>query len=361
MAHYYVVPWRRSATPPELEDYEPAFDGVVTGVIDLRPSGYGLDGYCFVSSEDSVGNPAGGRYLGDNLDSALPGNVRNQASNVLGFTVRNGSIRNLLAQTLIEEARTDGTRWRPLQPRQQGVNQWEIWLGGPEPAYAVPRVRGGATAADTFDRGNSATLGTSSDGTWSWNETRGGSWEIVGNRAKVVGGSQASYARCELPMGTENNRAGFTLATYSGGTNTQVGACMRMQSTSDNCYLVMRDMTSSGTRLKIRTSTNGSRSDISALFNIPYSTNEVIEGRCDGSTISLIRNGVVEASATNTLYATGGRTGIYGFWNTGTCLIEVDDFFASEWPIEVAGGFPWQGLAPGRPWKGLGSDLFLGI
>lgn len=105
----------------------PALDQPGAGWIDLRPDPTVAAGRGILYLPVSVAD-ARLLTLANGVDEILPRMVQTQLANAFSLTLRQTRVDRIVAELLLDHARTDGTRWRSLRPDRAGF--YAIWLGG---------------------------------------------------------------------------------------------------------------------------------------------------------------------------------------------------------------------------------------
>lgn len=202
----YLLPWAGTGTEPDPYVPRGIDQNATWSCIDLRPDSTAPTGFALVEHPTLASVPAGGRLVATALDGSVSAATRTVLVTRLGLsTLAATTVGALAAELLIDHARTDGTRWKPLGSRFDGANDvYEILLGG-QPIYqqAVPRVRGGATFTENWNVSDS----DSPSGQQTWTEVDT-DWDVVSNQCKLVsGGGSARFLRCDSDFGSTDHYA----------------------------------------------------------------------------------------------------------------------------------------------------------
>jgi hypothetical protein len=333
--------------------------------IDLRPDGSQLAGKAWLALPVRQ-DPAGAEYLGDSLTAPMPRATQTRLENALGVTMRAATLDAMIAESLTEHARTDGTRVKPLQP---AAGMYEIHLGGR--IWAAPtkasleRVDGWAAAiglgplarwkatrrewliattlalataaleptadaaslSDTFTGSDSATLA----GDLTWTEVTGTSWERVSNEAKVVAEDNDGHARAEHDLPSIDHRCQVTVVEASipiGPGVSAGGVLLRFASGADTNYLWQVIVNGGGSDHDWSKFVAGAETAI--VQNTTDAANgQLLMGAIDGSTLRGYKNGGLVQTATDTGITGGTRVGIRGVRTEPGAVFRLDNLFAS--------------------------------
>lgn len=315
MAQYYLAPY--VGTGSDTDPFRPQSSGLDFHSIDLRPNPLVAEGFCLLRLPVVINDPAL-RDLGNDL-SRLPVPVKNRIESALGVTLVSNRLDLAIAELLIDHARVDGSRWRPLQPTG---SRYEVWFGGL--IYSQPVQSGGSSFTESFNQADSTTLGPD----LTWTETAN-DLQTVGNRCRVVTTTNATVeARAESDLATNDNYAQFTVVTMNNAAANEnaASACCRFQSGARTHYMSRVIITTTGGITRIL-----ARRVAGTSANITSDTGAFVAGdilRCEaqGSTIRYRRNGVGIFSSTDTNIATGLRGGLSLTSNTNAGDVEVDTF-----------------------------------
>lgn len=119
--HYRLVPYVGSGTDDDV--FRPAGSqpaeqaGFSWWSIDLRPDPTKRAGWCLLATEHG---PLDGVSLPDHPDAAIPARVQRMLADRLGVPITARTLRDLLAELLIDHASEDGSRCRPVKPDHNG-------------------------------------------------------------------------------------------------------------------------------------------------------------------------------------------------------------------------------------------------
>lgn len=91
--------------------------------VDFRPN---VTGTCLLAVPNR-NDLAGQLYVGSNPDAVLTSTMRRSVGDRFGVTLTATTLRAIVSELLTIHARTDGTRWRPVEPAQ---GRREVWLHG---------------------------------------------------------------------------------------------------------------------------------------------------------------------------------------------------------------------------------------
>lgn len=330
--HYYLTRWAGDGT---IAPYEPAagLAGAAWSVIDLRPDPTRPDGVCLLATTERPSRTTDALHLGDDPAEALPVSVRGRLANALGLTLDRADLRRIILELLVDHARTDGGRWRPLHPLTCGPNVWEVHLGGL--MWAVPRVAGGATHTETFTGADNLSIAAADvDLTWAVVDT---GWSVNGNTAQILAESTGTaYARAEHDVTTTNHYAQATYVSKVDGAGIpQFAPCVRFSSSANTSYMACRGQ-DAATDLRLRKTVTGTRTNLASAATITVALPEVIRTEADGSTIRGLINSTQHTTVTDTSITTGTRGGIYGFRPTSGGVV-LDGFSVGDIITVVTG------------------------
>lgn len=201
---------------------------------------------------------------------------------------------------------------------------------GDPPGRRRKAVKPETTIADTFNRSDSGTLGTSSDG-WSWTDGvtgwtgGGGGFEIVSNQCKANGTS--GDARAETDLSSADHWAYTTLIARTSTTH-RFGAVARFDASAASGYYAHWGVVFGLERGCIFKMVTGTETFLS--FNADtVATSDVIETKVNGSTIYARRNSADKWSTTDTAVTGNTRSGLFCVIGGGTDAT-FDDFGASD-------------------------------
>jgi hypothetical protein len=176
------------------------------------------------------------------------------------------------------------------------------------------------TITDNFNRANSSTLGGPS---WTWTEVNG-NWEILSNQLHGEE-SVASQARAESDLSSADHYAQIAVKDTSNGSETLAGAITRFHA-SDNWTGYVGIWAPSGTTYEIIKVVSGSGTLLfqgGSLF--PDGT--VVKMASNGSTQTIYKDGVSQATGTDTAITGNLRTGVYSY---STNVNTLDNFQAAD-------------------------------
>lgn len=312
--HYYLSDWAG-----DRQGFRPALDAAGWSAIDLRPDPGRREGLCLVGCDERPDRDGGAQYLGDDAGERLPERTRGRFANRLGVGLGQTRFRHAVAELLLEHARTDGTRWRPLRPSLRG---FEIHLRGL--LWRVPA--GGAAYAEPFTGSDNTAL-ASATVTQTWTDVIAG-WGVSSNQGYLSSsGDPASYARAAATSATSDNFAQFTLITKTDNgviDFSHAGPCVRFASGANTSYMAVRG-TFSADDFNIRKTVAGTRTTL-AFFTTTLALPETVRTDAAGSTIQGVLNGVPRVSVTDTSIPTGTQGGIYGYRPSPSESVVIDDW-----------------------------------
>lgn len=172
-------------------------------------------------------------------------------------------------------------------------------------------------AADTFDRTDSSTLGTSSSG-HTWTAYRYGAWGVSGNRAYLSTGSTLG-SMAVLDGGTPDAEVSVTLAVQ--GDSGSVGIAARVVD-ADNMLLFLVNYLGA---LAVFRVVGGGYVDVTPSAT-SFAAGDVLSVNLDGSACEVFKNGVSCGTVTTTAHMSATLFGLYGDSSSATQLARLDDF-----------------------------------
>lgn len=310
--HYYLSPWEQAVDLDGGLLYQPLARAGQWSVIDLRPDPTKVDGHALVScTERPLVDPPGSVYLGESLDATPSTSNRRGIESRLGLPrdILTGTYRQIIVALLVDHATEDGTRWRPLKPMSRGANAWEIHLGGL--VFSAPRIAGGATYSDDFNRADSTDLGVN------WSEAIV-DWSISANQL-APGTTGTGTVRWTQEFASSDNYSQATIANTSGGS---LGVFTRA-SVDLGAYYLWR---SSGTQWDLFKNVGGTFTAI-GTYVAAIATNDVAKVEANGSTIKGFVGGIERVSVTDTAITTGTFAGIR---TSGSAATRYDDWSGAD-------------------------------
>lgn len=220
--------------------------------------------------------------------------------------------------------------------------EWSRLVPPEWPGKDAP-VKPETAIADTFDRADSATLGTSSDATWSWNELSGTGWEINTNRARHSADSSSSFARADTDLSGVDHYCEMVFDNDSGAVSAS-GPCARKDSTATLTFYHARYSYSGGAGYQLYSASAGTLTQIGSNAGGTITGGDTVRLTCNGSTISVQKNGSDVISQTDTSIAGNTRVGMRAFDD----IVAWRSMAASD---IAAGATPkgWFGLALNGP------------
>ncbi len=324
MSHYYLARYAGTGTRPlsaAPDPFRPVTDSPAWSAIDLRPDPAQSSGFCVLSlpvRNDITGN----LYLGDDLNRLSNAN-RNTLSSRLGITVESSTLRDLLPEILVQHARTDGSRWRPLRP---SAGRYEIWLESLITSFPV--VAGGATFTESFNKADAATIGPD----LTWVEVTG-NWDVVSNTASIATSSTLANARASHDSSGTDTYTQVILTTATTGpldNYPEGGPVCRFSASATTWYGFIRHAyhaSNGGHSHSLRKVVAGSETTIAGPTALAVSLPETLKVSANGSTIKATRNGSEVHSTTDTSITGNTRGGIYGYTgDISASTVRVDSF-----------------------------------
>lgn len=190
------------------------------------------------------------------------------------------------------------------------------------------------TITDNFNRADSASLGSSSEG-WSWTETQG-NIDIVTNKAqaKTIG---LLSARAESDLSSENHYA-QAVATHSGSSSNKCGAAVRFASAANTYFKYQAKPAAAVNQHEITKVVTGTETSLFTATGNAFASGDTV--KCDIDSADLINgyvNGVSRISGTDSSIQDNTRAGIAGEENVAD-RIQWDNFEAAD--LAAAVGHP---------------------
>lgn len=300
-------------------------------MIDLRPPGEG-HGWAVVATPERELDM--GVYLGTDPHEVNPALVA-AFRDALGFAPnpRIVTLANLLAGVLIDEARTDGTRHRPLRPRSALVDgrlthRWEIYLGN-EMIWQkdVPVIAGGATISESFNKADSSTIGPNL--TW---VKRFGTWSVESNHLHVHADTNEARVVADAPLATDDHFAQIEVLNAS-GSDVEGGVMLRASTVSKGDYYeVVLEPFDDTTRWQKRVSDTVTSFGIVTL-NTNVASPFTIKASVTGSTLRLYYNGTLYQTLTDTSVIDIRTTGVIAAFPDpvpNSSMFDYDNFTAAD-------------------------------
>jgi hypothetical protein len=315
VTRYYLAPYIGLGT--DRNPFRPlGSDATDWTAIDLRPDPTVTAGWAFLAAAVSLPD-VGLMDLGEDPDD--PSAARKLAvETALGLTLTGSSLRTIVPEVLIDHARTDGTRWRPLRPTGQ---RYDIHLGGL--LYSQPALSGGSAFTETFDQTDSTTLGP----TLTWTETTG-NLQTVSNACRCVDVNVVDEARAEHDVGSVDHFTRFTVSIF----NTPASA----ENQADPlCRFAAAARTHYGLRFRRGTTTTtsflyrrvaGTVTNLTSGVTTTFSAGDARRVVIQGSTLSGFLNATQEQTVTDTVIPGGTRGGLKLVAGAATADVAVDNF-----------------------------------
>ena len=290
------------------------------GAIDLRPDSRVAAGFVLVSVP--VRDDLIGRYLGDALDERSQA-VTQELESSLSLTFQTATTpRQMIAELLMVQARTDGTRWKPLQAERDG--RFRIWLGEKTPLYeSSPAIRGGTTLTESFNKADSSTLGPDQ----TWTEVNGDS-SVVSNEVNSVtnDGSYGSSARAEADLASADHYC--QMAVTAIGSVSGIGPCVRFHAAADTFYQAEAQVIVTQ-QLVMRKNVSASFTDLRSDAHT-WSLPETVKIDVNGSTLKHYIGGTqVGSNVTDTDITGHLRCGLRGY-STGGNTVKGDNWACAD-------------------------------
>jgi len=287
---YYISPYIGTGT--RLDPFRPfGSDQPGWSAIDLRPDGSILTGRCLLHLPVHNTDPQLNQ-LADDLDETLGLVVQNRLQNLLNLTLGQTQFKEVVAELLTFHARTDGTRWKPLQVNHRGL--MEIYLGG-----LLMRWRHGAVGAlpatDNFNRADENPLA----GNWTTAPGAFAGLKIVSNAVDAVTGGEdcAAYWNADA-FSTDH----YTQLTSGSTASSTKGPAVRVR-TATQLDMYLWSLNISGTN-SIQKIVNDAFT-LLLTTNITFISTDVMKLAVSGSTLTVYKNDVSQGTVTNTALTTG--------------------------------------------------------
>ncbi len=329
MAAISLARWRgtggwRDAFTPDVD-----LPGV-WGCIDLRPDPTAVDGFCLVANADGsdlTGKASSLLKLGalDLNDTDTIGPViRRMLGNRLNIDLTSdATMRDLIRAILLREARTDGSRWAPLQA---AGNRFEVWIAN-QLIDTVPYVAGGAVGYEDFSGSDGSSIGNLQ----TWTEVTGNAQRVSG-KVRCTSTGSIDGCRCELDLGTADMYAKVSVATLTSVANyNYVATRARYAAAADTHYHFEVGFAGATNDTALYYWISGFSTVIAGdiVTAHPARPFNIICG-AQGSSIKAWKNTDRSAapffSATDTHITTGSRGGLMVYNDDGVTTAEADDF-----------------------------------
>lgn len=349
-------------TGTETDPFHSRGFGATTGVgcIDLRPDSRIATGRMLCAA-DTLPASAGIVQIGATFLDRLSAQRKTAIETALGVTLTNDNILDVVAELLITHAKTDGTRWRPLQAGRDG--KYKIFLGRTEAytqtawlypyvtdhglvADAVnwlePAVAWAASLTEIFTATNGNLDGCQASGcTHSWTEFVGTAWTIASNQAVASGSTVGSLAaaRNMTALDTVNHRVSATFVSQAtgnaaDGTNTSCAVLARKEANATQTFyrttILLQDAGELNQALLHKTVAGSTT--LLASDTTDWTANDVVTVYPNGSTISGQHASGALMSVTDTEIAGGTYVGIRYFsdYTTGSPSCTIDNLAAYD-------------------------------
>lgn len=182
------------------------------------------------------------------------------------------------------------------------------------------------TIADSFNRADSASLGSSSEG-WSWAETQSNT-DIVSNKAQARSTGVHS-ARAESDLSSDDHYA-QCVATHSGASSNKCGVAVRFASGANTYYKYQARPAAASVQHEIIKVVTGTETSLFTQTGNAFSSGDTIKLEVDSA--NLLQgyvNGVSRVSGTDSSISGNLRTGLAGEENVAD-RIQWDDFQAAD-------------------------------
>lgn len=320
MTHAYLAPYVGAGT--EADPFRPrGAEQPDWAAIDLRPDSRILSGVALMRvpvRDDTIG-----MYLGDDPD-VIVGAVRASVQSRLGLVLRGARLRDIIPELLIEHAREDGTRWRPLKPMRDGM--FRIYLGG---LFWQARVlRGGSTITESFNKADSTTLGPD----LSWTEITGDA-SVVSNQIKLAADGVICLDRANTDLASADHYAQMVLLELArtGAVGVHLGVICRKDSTATATFYYYRCLISTTVNQhEMYKDVSGTFTQLGSTDGTDFAAGEVVSVQANGSSITAFRNRSVSVGpVTDTSISGNTRGGVRGV-SSGTDIARGNAFRAGD-------------------------------
>jgi len=207
------------------------------------------------------------------------------------------------------------------------VDDWKEFVPQSLQSEIPGRLPHETTINDTFDRADSGSWGTSSDGTWSWNDYLGSAaFSISSNQGKCTTG--VAYIRADSDLSSADHYAQADVASDGTSSSGTTGVIYRKDSTTtQTMYRVSPAGNSTGT-IRLFKIVSGTQTQLGSDGTITRSGSNTMKGQASGSTITAWFNGSTIITQTDTAVTGNLRTGCRFTVISGNYL--VDNFQASD-------------------------------
>lgn len=341
--HYYLSTWVGTGTTEDPFRPAVAAEGVDWWVIDLRPDASRVEGRCLVACAARPASETAARYLGEDPAARLSNAILNRLGNDLSLSLAAADVTRVAVELLVDHAREDGTRWRPLRALTRGPNAWELRLGGL--LWLVPRVAGGASFTETFTAADGALNTTDTD--LSWSVTTGTGLVVADNKASInTVTSTRRRGRAEVSADTVDHYCEAQVTVPNLNYN-DAAVCGRWAAAvNDTQYAATLLYDAGGHKQHLRKYVTGTETALTArTAYTPGTFPKLLRLKCDGSTISWLIDGLEVGAVTDTSIdgvTVGGKRGGLTFWNStsATAFPSLDDWVLGDLAAAPSAGAP---------------------
>lgn len=199
-----------------------------------------------------------------------------------------------------------------------GVDDWKSLVPAKLRKSIPGRLKHETTYTDNFNRSDSTTVGSSSEG-WSWTETEGTEWAILSNALSLNTASERTI-RAEADLSSSDHYAETTWTNVSGISYPAI--CTRFATSALTFY--MADFRNTGTLARIYKRVSGTYTVI-ASGAFTSASPSLLKCQSNGSAIKGYSAGVEVVSVTDTAISSGTRCGIDAAGN-----LKFDDWTHSD-------------------------------
>lgn len=190
------------------------------------------------------------------------------------------------------------------------------------------------TFADNFNRTNSATLGDSSDGNFTWDEWQGADWAISSNAARLAGATGFDCARTDTDLSSDDHHTQAKLSEWTGaaaGSALNANVSVRQHSGATRSeYSAGTNDDDANTRWRMVKHVSSTDTQLDEFVAAP-AANDVLKLQVSGSSLEAFINSTSRMTATDTAITGNLRTGLLGFISvSATNAASWDDFEAAD-------------------------------
>jgi hypothetical protein len=231
-----------------------------------------------------------------------------------GIHPHTGRVRDLLRRDF--EAQWESTnghehcrRCLDFTCEKYRVDDWREFVPQRLHSHVPGRLPHQTTITDTFNRTNSSTLGTSSQGTWSWLDTFGAQfggdwWNVASNECKANTGMDV---RAETDLSGDDHYAQVLKVAAANGSFSRHGTAVRFSSSARTYYAGQ----ARSDNFRIHKVVAGTETAIAGPSGVGSGNGTTIKTEANGSDVAFYSAGVSVLSVTDTAITGNLRTGLY--------------------------------------------------